>query len=183
MTVGGTSVSAPFWSGCLVLVNQYLQANSKPTIGQANPALYTLFNTAQQYPPFHDVTTGTNLYYPATPGYDVASGIGSPDVYNLARDLLTLPTGGTPTPGPTSTPSPAPIPSPTPPPSLIKNGDFENGQSPWQESSKQGYQMIDSSNAYTGQSSADAHPQSDATSIAYQKWRLLEWTVSLARIV
>jgi kumamolisin len=156
MTVGGTSVSAPFWSGCLVLVNQYLQANSKPTLGQANPALYTLFNSAQQYPPFHDVTTGTNLYYPATPGYDVASGIGSPDVYNLARDLLTLPVGGTPTPGPTSTPSPAPtpIPSPTPPPSLIKNGDFENGQSPWQESSKQGYQMIDSSNAYTGQSSA-----------------------------
>jgi kumamolisin len=71
----------------------------------------------------------------------------------MARDLLSLPAQGTPTPGPTSTPSPTPTatPSPTPAPSLIKNGDFEDGQAPWQESSSQGYQMIDSSNAYTGE--------------------------------
>jgi len=30
---------------------------------------------------------GINLFYPATSGYDFASGIGSPDFYNLARDL------------------------------------------------------------------------------------------------
>lgn len=153
MQVGGTSAAAPFWASSLVLVNQYLQAHGKATLGHANPALYSLLNSSQQYPPFHDVTTGTNLFYSATTGFDVASGIGSPDVYNIARDLLSLPVGGTPTPGPTSAPTPAPTPSstPTPLPSLIKNSGFESGQPPWQESSSQGYQMIDTSNAHTGQ--------------------------------
>ena len=50
---------------------------------------------------------------------------------------------------PTSTNTPTP--SPTPPPPLLKNGDFENGQAPWQESSAKGYQLIDSSNSYSGQ--------------------------------
>jgi subtilase family serine protease len=153
MQVGGTSAAAPLWASCLVLVNQYLQAHNKTVLGHANPALYALLNTSEQYPPFHDITTGMNLFYQATPGYDVASGLGSPDVYNIARDLLSPVAGGTPTPGPTSTPTPTPtpIPSPLPPPSLIKNGGFENGQTPWQESSSQGYQMIDTSNAHTGQ--------------------------------
>jgi kumamolisin len=155
MQVGGTSAAAPLWASSLVLVNQYLQAHNKTVLGLANPALYALFNNSQQYPSFHDVTTGANLFYQATVGYDVASGLGSPDVYNIARDLLSLSVGGTPTPtpSPTSTPTPTPTPNPTPvpPSSLIKNGDFENGQSPWQESSSQGYQMIDTSNAYTGQ--------------------------------
>jgi kumamolisin len=38
-------------------------------------------------PGFHDVTTGTNRYYPATRGWDFATGLGSPDVYNLAQDV------------------------------------------------------------------------------------------------
>ena len=50
--------------------------------------------------PFYDVTRGNNLYYPATTGYDEASGWGSPDVYNIARDIA----GGS-TPPPTPTPA------------------------------------------------------------------------------
>jgi kumamolisin len=53
-----------------------------------NPALYTLAATHQPYPPFHDVTVGDNLYYPATPRYDLATGLGTPDAWNLARDLV-----------------------------------------------------------------------------------------------
>jgi len=30
---------------------------------------------------------GTNLYYPAGPGYNLATGLGTPDVWNLTRDL------------------------------------------------------------------------------------------------
>ncbi|TMC80780.1 MAG: peptidase S53 [Chloroflexi bacterium] len=162
ISVGGTSAAAPLWAGITALINQYLQAQGKKVIGYANPALYALFNAHPQFPAFHDITTGNNLNYPAVTGYDLASGIGSPDVYNMARDFVTLSVGGTPTPTPTSTPTPNPTPNPsptptntpTPPPLLIQNGDFENGQAPWQESSTKGYQLVDPSNSNTGQNSA-----------------------------
>jgi subtilase family serine protease len=152
--VGGTSAGAPLWAGSTALINQYLQSQGKSRVGYANPTLYTLYNAQQQYPAFHDITSGNNLYYPATSNYDLASGMGSPDIYNIARDL----TGGSPpptpspSPSPTTTPSPTPSPSPTPPAptSLIQNGDFENGQAPWQESSAQGYQLLDTINSYSG---------------------------------
>ncbi len=154
ISVGGTSAAAPLWAGITALINQYLQAQGKKVIGYANPALYALFNAHPQFPAFHDITTGNNLNYPAVTGYDLASGIGSPDVYNMARDFVTLSVGGTPTPTPTSTPTPNPSPTPTntptpPPRLLIQNGDFENGQAPWQESSTKGYQLVDPSNSYT----------------------------------
>src|SRR5947209_3457896 len=162
ISVGGTSAAAPLWAGSTALINQYLQAQGKKVIGYANPALYALFNAHPQFPAFHDITKGNNLNYPAVTGYDLASGIGSPDVYNMARDFVTLSVGGTPTPTPTSTPTPNPTPNPsptptntpTPPPLLIQNGDFENGQAPWQESSTKGYQLVDPSNSNTGQYSA-----------------------------
>jgi len=34
---------------------------------------------------------------------------------------------------------------------LIQNGGFEKGQAPWQESSSGSYQMVDNSNAHSGQ--------------------------------
>jgi hypothetical protein len=86
--VGGTSAAAPLWAGIATDLNQYLTAHSKPTLGSASAALYGLFNTAQPYPAYFDVTEWYNLYYPATTGYDLATGIGIPDVWNMARDLL-----------------------------------------------------------------------------------------------
>lgn len=86
--VGGTSAAAPLWAGLAADLNQYLAANSKPGLGSASVALYGLFNTTQPYPAYHDITSGNNLYFPATSGYDQASGIGTPDVWNMARDLL-----------------------------------------------------------------------------------------------
>lgn len=147
MTVGGTSASAPFWAGCVLLINQYLKSQGKSTLGYLNPALYKLFNAQTQFAPFHDVKAGNNLYYNATAGYDAASGLGSPDVYNIVRDLTADQAGGSPSP----VPSPIPAPAPT---ALIKNGDFEAGQGAWQESSSQGYQMVDPTNAHGGQYSA-----------------------------
>ncbi len=70
-----------------VLVNQYLKKQGQKPIGFANPALYALAAGKPPFPPYHDVVTGTNLVFPATPGYDLASGLGTPDAYNLARDL------------------------------------------------------------------------------------------------
>ena len=48
-----------------------------------NPTLYAL---AARNPPntlFHDVVRGDNLLYPATPGWDFATGLGSPIVSRL----------------------------------------------------------------------------------------------------
>ena len=265
ITLGGTSASAPLWASGLVLVNQYLLAHNTSVIGHANPTLYRLFNSQQQFPAFHNVTVGNNLYYPATQGYSLASGIGSPDLYNIARDLagqiavtpptpsptpvvtpivvpttapttvptvapttapttvptvapttapttiptvapttapttvptvvpttapttiptvvatvapITVPTD-VPTVGPTTVPTvptvipttvptvvPTAIPTtapttvptvvitPVPPPSLLQNGGFENGATPWQEQAGQGSEIIDTTNAHTGQASA-----------------------------
>jgi kumamolisin len=94
ITVGGTSAAAPLWAGVAADTNQYLAANGKPTLGSASALLYTLFNTAQPFGAYHDVTTGDNLYYPATSNYDQASGLGTPDVWNLARDAAGVSSGG-----------------------------------------------------------------------------------------
>jgi kumamolisin len=85
---GGTSQAAPIWAGITALVNGYLKGHGKPVAGFVNPALYRLAAGSPTYPPFHDVTVGGNLVYPAGPGYDMATGLGTPNAWNLARDLL-----------------------------------------------------------------------------------------------
>ncbi|HZU66010.1 MAG TPA: protease pro-enzyme activation domain-containing protein [Ktedonobacteraceae bacterium] len=122
IVVGGTSAAAPLWAGSTASINDYLQQHSKSRIGYANPVLYGLENAQQPKTPFHDVTSGNNLYYPATTNYDEASGWGSPDIYNIAQDIAggVNPPPPSPTPGPTATPSPSPTatqtstPSPSP---------------------------------------------------------------------
>jgi kumamolisin len=91
---GGTSQSAPIWAGMTALINQYLKSKGLKGAGFLNPALYHFAATTQPYPAFHDVTVGTNLYYPAGPGYDLATGLGTPDAWNLARDLEAYQKGG-----------------------------------------------------------------------------------------
>lgn len=88
ITIGGTSGATPFWAASTALINQYMfTQGATPPAGNLNATLYGLLNSQPLYPAFHDITVGNNLHYPATTGYDLASGLGSPDVYNLARDL------------------------------------------------------------------------------------------------
>ncbi|HEY8642945.1 MAG TPA: S53 family peptidase [Candidatus Dormibacteraeota bacterium] len=84
---GGTSQSAPIWAGITALINQYLRQQKLKPVGFLNPALYALASGKPPFPPFHDVTLGGNLSFPATPGYDLATGLGTPQSWNLARDL------------------------------------------------------------------------------------------------
>ncbi len=88
--IGGTSLAAPVWAGFAVLIDQYLHTKGKPSLGEANPYLYRLASRSQHYPPFHDVKTGGNAVYPAATGYDMATGLGSPNVWNLAQDLVPM---------------------------------------------------------------------------------------------
>jgi len=139
LSVGGTSAAAPLWTGIANDTNQYLTGLGKATLGSASATLYKLFNTAQTYTAYHDITSGNNLYYSATAGYDPASGVGTPDVWNLARDAAGATGGGGG--GGTTT-------------QLLANPGFESGQSPWQESSTGGYQIVDPSNPHSGSASA-----------------------------
>jgi kumamolisin len=86
--VGGTSAAAPMWAAITALIDQVLLQQHHQTIGFANPGLYWMAQNAASLPapPFHDVTVGTNLYYPATPGWDFATGLGTPDAGALALD-------------------------------------------------------------------------------------------------
>ncbi|MBV9281676.1 MAG: S53 family peptidase, partial [Chloroflexi bacterium] len=85
--VGGTSQATPIWAGMMALIDQYLRQQGRTVAGFLNPALYALAANRPTYPPFHDITVGDNLVYPATPGYNLATGLGTPDAWNLARDL------------------------------------------------------------------------------------------------
>jgi kumamolisin len=84
---GGTSQSAPLWSGLAAVMNQYLLANGGRLIGDLNPLLYRIAAGAP-LPAFRDVTLGGNAVEDAGPGYDMVTGLGTPDVDNLVRNLL-----------------------------------------------------------------------------------------------
>jgi subtilase family serine protease len=99
--VGGTSAAAPFWASAAVLVNQYLSTLGGGPLGFANPTIYRIFNSTAASSVYRDITAGDNCYdpggtpscgtpnsgtgvYPATTGYDQATGIGSLNAYNFA---------------------------------------------------------------------------------------------------
>lgn len=84
---GGTSVSAPLWAGITAVINEYLAHHGSTALGDLNPLLYRAAEGAR-LPPFHDVVRGGNAVYNAAPGYDLVTGLGTPDVDNLAKVLL-----------------------------------------------------------------------------------------------
>ena len=86
--VGGTSAATPFWAGTAALIDQYAHGQGIKALGFIDPMLYAIASSAQPAAPFHDITIGTNRYYPATAGWDFATGLGSPDVFNLAQDIV-----------------------------------------------------------------------------------------------
>lgn len=88
----GTSQAAPIWAGLAALMNQYLLANGGHALGDINPLLYQVAAGANS-PGFRDVTLGGNAVDVAVPGYDLATGLGSPNVALLAHDLLDIQRG------------------------------------------------------------------------------------------
>ncbi len=93
--LGGTSAAAPLWAAVVAVVAS--ADNNTAGYGTLNPALYLL---AEQSPGtyLNDVTVGNNDYnatdggqYPALPGYDMATGLGTPVVSALATGLTVIP--------------------------------------------------------------------------------------------
>jgi kumamolisin len=92
MAGGGTSQSAPIWAALTVLINQFLSANGGQPVGNINPVLYQVAAGAAR-PAFHDVVMGGNAVHIAVPGYDLVTGLGTPDTDNLAHDILDIQRG------------------------------------------------------------------------------------------
>jgi kumamolisin len=90
LSEGGTSLATPVWAAVTSLIDQYLRGRGDAPVGFANPWLYRLASGSAPFPAIHDVTAGTNDFYPAGPGYDMVTGLGTPDAWNLARDLAPL---------------------------------------------------------------------------------------------
>ncbi len=90
--VGGTSAAAPMWAAIVALADQYALLHGGNNLGFLNPLLYTLLNSSTlDVRAFHDVTSGNNLYYPATSDYDMATGIGTGNAYGFVLAANSLP--------------------------------------------------------------------------------------------
>jgi len=94
--VGGTSAATPLWAGTAALINQDLKQKGLHEIGFANPALYWMGENSSRLSakPFHDVTSGNNLFYDAGNGWDFATGWGSMDAGALDAAWMRYIKGG-----------------------------------------------------------------------------------------
>lgn len=86
---GGTSLAAPLWAGMTAVMNQYLDENGGRRIGDLNPLLYAIAQ-GSRLPAFRDVVLGGNAVANAAPGYDLVTGLGTPNIDNLVRNILVL---------------------------------------------------------------------------------------------
>ncbi len=102
--IGGTSASAPSFAGVVALADQAAGGR----LGNINPLLYALNQSTASA--FHDITIGDNEIicsktanpgcptgpgtkkygFPATAGYDCATGLGSADATNLVNAIFAL---------------------------------------------------------------------------------------------
>jgi kumamolisin len=85
---GGTSQAAPIWAGLAAVMDQYMVANGGQLLGDINPLLYGIASIGTQLPSFRDVVLGGNAVSNAGRGYDLVTGLGTPDVDKLVRNLL-----------------------------------------------------------------------------------------------
>jgi subtilase family serine protease len=101
-TIGqaGTSYAAPLWAAYTALINEQGRANNTPPVGFVNPALYAIASTGQYNNAFNDIkdlsnnnNQGKTVGFTAVSGYDLATGLGSPQC-----GIMYLLVGGAPPP-------------------------------------------------------------------------------------
>ncbi len=83
--IGGTSAATPLFAALVALINASSACGGIP-VGFASPVLYGSAGHAYSTD-FNDVTSGSNGLFPAGPGYDMASGLGSPQGAQLAANI------------------------------------------------------------------------------------------------
>lgn len=76
---GGTSLATPIWAGIVSRIDQKLGYS----VGYLNPLLYQVYRSPLYRTAFNEVTSGSNGYYQAGPGWNPVTGIGTPIVSGL----------------------------------------------------------------------------------------------------
>ncbi len=76
LTIGGTSMAAPQWSGFMALVGEARANAGKTALGFLPPIIYAL-TPDEKSTMFHDVTSGNNGTYSCSAGWDAVTGWGS----------------------------------------------------------------------------------------------------------
>jgi hypothetical protein len=84
LQVGGTSLATPMWAALIAIVDQGLALRGVSSLNGATQTLPMLY--ALPSSDFHDITTGDDGF-PATAGFDLATGLGSP-IANLLVPAL-----------------------------------------------------------------------------------------------
>ena len=81
---GGTSLSSAMWAGMAADIDQFV---GHP-LGALNPYLYSIYQEKGTYDKtFHQITSGYNGGFQAGSGYNLVTGLGSPNVPALASAL------------------------------------------------------------------------------------------------
>jgi hypothetical protein len=80
---GGTSLGPPIWAAFCALINQARTANNQPPLGLVASYVYPLIGTSS----LNDITVGNNGAYTAGAGYDLVTGVGTPNFSQLALAL------------------------------------------------------------------------------------------------
>ncbi|PRP88540.1 hypothetical protein PROFUN_02951 [Planoprotostelium fungivorum] len=113
-SVDGTSASTPILGGMIALINDQLITAGKSTVGFLNPILYQAYS--QNVSIFRDITTGDNKCseayccqygFPAAPGWDPATGLGSFDHAQFSAYVMAQKVGSSSTSPPSSTANPS----------------------------------------------------------------------------
>jgi kumamolisin len=92
--VGGTSAGSPFWAALTAIASQYVGHS----LGYLNPWLYAQRDSLYKTGAIHDIKSGDNTYptgndvlgYSASKGWDLPTGIGSPDAAFLLPKMKNL---------------------------------------------------------------------------------------------
>ena len=85
---GGTSFASPIWAGYIALANQQAAISGKPTVGFLNSTIYSMASLTTYPALFHDVVKGTSGKFNAVKGYDLVTGLGSPQGATLIDALV-----------------------------------------------------------------------------------------------
>ena len=86
---GGTSQAAPVWAGLAAVINQLLNERALAPLGDFNPLLYEVAK-GSAVPGFRDIEFGGNAISPGGSGYDMVTGLGSPNIENLVKNILLI---------------------------------------------------------------------------------------------
>ncbi|HEY1683674.1 MAG TPA: choice-of-anchor tandem repeat GloVer-containing protein [Tepidisphaeraceae bacterium] len=84
LQIGGTSLASPMWAGLIAIADQGKMLGNQSSLDGATMTLPTLYQLPASN--FHDVTSGSNGFA-AGPGYDLATGLGTPIANLLVAGL------------------------------------------------------------------------------------------------